>query len=93
MNSHTSFSVELWIKTTQPGTGNKVFIGRYSNNSQTAWWLGFGNNNKAIFSIRRFLRDRELAEGKKIINDGKWHHIVGIRNDSLKVMQLFVDGD
>ena len=90
--AHTSFSIELWIKTTQPGTGNKVFIGRYSTNTQAAWWLGFGNNNKAIFLIRDSSGASVTLEGKKIINDGKWHHIVGVRNDSLKVMQLFVDG-
>ena len=90
--THTSFSIELWIKTTQPGTGNKVFIGRYSTNTQAAWWLGFGNNNKAIFLIRDSSGVSVTLEGKKIINDGKWHHIVGVRNDSLKVMQLFVDG-
>ena len=91
-NSHTSFSVEVWIKTTQPGTGNKVFIGRYSSNSQTAWWLGFGNDNKPIFLIRDSSGIETSLEGKKVINDGKWHHITGIRNDTLKVMQLYVDG-
>ena len=89
---HTSFSIELWIKTTQQGTGNKVFIGRYSNNSQLAWWLGFGNNNKTIFLVRDSAGIETSLEGKKIINDGKWHHIVGVRNDSLKVLQIFVDG-
>ena len=91
-DSHTSFSVEVWIKTTQPGTGNKVFIGRYSTNSQTAWWLGFGGDNKPVFLVRDSAGIETSLEGKKIINDGKWHHIVGIRNDTLKVLQIYVDG-
>ena len=89
---HTSFSIELWMKTKETGTGNKVFIGRYSNNNQTAWWLGFGSANKAIFSVRDSAGIESDLVGSKIINDGKWHHIVGIRNDSLKVLELFVDG-
>ena len=89
---HTSFSIELWMKTKEPGTGNKVFIGRYSSNTQTAWWLGFGNDNKTIFSVRDSGGVESDLEGGKIINDGKWHHIVGIRNDSLKVLELFIDG-
>ena len=89
---NTSFSIELWIKTNESGTGNKVFIGRYSSNSQLAWWIGFGNNNKAIFSVRDSSGNESVLEGKKIINDKKWHHIVGIKNDTLKALQLFVDG-
>ena len=87
---HTSFSVELWMKTTQQGTGNKVFIGRYFN--KMSWWLGFGNDNKAVFSVRDSAGVQSSLAGKKIINDGKWHHIVAIRNDSLKILQLYVDG-
>ena len=89
---HTSFSVELWIKTTQPGTGNKVFIGRHGDNSHMAWWLGFGNDNKVLFSVSDTDGVSSTLEGKTKINDGKWHYVVGIRNDSLSVLQLFIDG-
>lgn len=88
-----SFSIELWIKTTQPGTGNKVFIGKPSEgNAKMSWWLGYGDSNKTLFSVRDSTGARILAEGNKIINDGEWHHIVGIRNDSTDILQLFVDG-
>ena len=91
-NLHSNFTIELWIKTTQPGTGNKVFIGRPSEDIGMSWWLGYSDNNKAIFSLRDSNNIKTVAEGNKVINDGKWHHIVGIKNDSINVLQLYVDG-
>jgi hypothetical protein len=90
---HTSFSVEAWIKTTAPGTGTKVFVGkRRGGNTQMTWWLGYGDNNKAIFFVRDSSGTFAEADGQKLINDGKWHHIVGVRDDSLKAIKVYVDG-
>jgi hypothetical protein len=91
-DNNTSFSVEVWIKTTQQGTGNKVFVGKYRGGSNMNWWLGFGNNNKAIFEVKDSNNIIAGLEGKKEINDGDWHHVVGIRNASINVLQLFIDG-
>lgn len=92
-NENTSFTIEVWVKTVEPGTGNKVFIGRYQQGiSKTSWWLGYGDNNKPIFSVKDSAGIKSEIEAKTLINDGQWHHIVGIRNDSINVLQIFVDG-
>ena len=91
--ANSSFALEVWVKTTKPGTGNKVFIGRPSDDqSQTSWWLGYGDNNKAIFSVRDSGGIKTQIEGVRTINDGKWHLIVGVKNDSAKLLELYVDG-
>jgi hypothetical protein len=91
-SNNTSFSIEAWVKTTEPGTGNKVFIGKYRGGSNMSWWLGYGDSNKAIFSVRDSDGNSAQAEATSILNDGNWHHIVGVRNNELNVIQVFVDG-
>ncbi len=90
--THTSFSIELWIKTNQPGTGNKVFIGKYKGNSKMAWWLGYGSENKTIFSVSDSSGIGTEFTGTKVIADNKWHYIVAVKNDSMRVLQIYVDG-
>ena len=89
--AHTDFSIELWIKTTQPGTGTKVFIGRTGNTKMT-WWLGYGDDNKVIFFVKDSSGSFTQLVGNSIINDGTWHYIVAIRDDNIKVLQIFIDG-
>lgn len=90
----SSFSVELWIKTTELGTGNKVFIGkRRDANTQATWWLGYGNENTAIIWVRDSLGNITETRGNKAVNDGEWHHLVGIKNDMNKTLQLYIDGE
>jgi hypothetical protein len=91
--TNTSFTIEVWIKTTQPGMGNKVFLGKYQGGSNMAWWLGYGNNNKAIFNVRDSAGTSAQLEGNTVLNDGDWHHIVGVRNNNMSVLQIFVDGE
>ena len=91
-DDHTSFSIELWIKTTEPGTGNKVFIGRYEGAKKMSWWLGYNDANKVVFDLRDSSGINGGLESSKIINDGKWHHIVAVRNDNLKILLLYIDG-
>lgn len=89
----SGFTIEAWVKTMEPGTGNKVFIGRYQQgDSKMSWWLGYGSDNKPIFSVRDSSGVKSEIEAKTVINDGEWHHVVGIRNDSINVLQIFVDG-
>lgn len=90
--THTSFSIELWIKTNQPGTGNKVFIGKYRGNSKMLWWLGYGGENKIMFSVTDSSGIGAQLTARKIITDSKWHYIVAIRNDNEHVLQIYVDG-
>jgi hypothetical protein len=89
---HSSFSIELWVKTTDSGIGNKVFIGKYEGPAKMSWWLGYNDSNNVVFELNDSNRIGSDLQGTKKINDGKWHHIVAIRNDSLTVLELYVDG-
>ncbi len=87
-----NFTVETWIKTSQTGTGNKVFLGKY-NPGSTSWWLGMNvNDGFARFSFRSSANDIYEVAGTSNIIDGNWHHIVGVKNFDTGEMKIYVDG-
>jgi Concanavalin A-like lectin/glucanases superfamily len=94
--NNDSFSIEVWIKTNQDCTGNKVFFGRYrstgSNPGFGTWWLGCSPGGFTSFRLRD--SDNVVREviGTKLINDGRWHYLVGVRNGSQDQNTLYVDG-
>jgi len=76
----SNFSLEGWIHTTAPTT--QVIIGK--SDLSSGFWLGL-DNNKAVFTIGGI-----QAIGTSIVNDGKWHHLAGVRSGG--TMYIYVDG-
>ena len=90
-NLSGNFTVECWIQTTQTGVNNKVFIGKQT--ASPSWWLGLNSaDGLAKFSVRSHSGDRKLVSSTSIINDGFWHHIVGVKDHYNKVLRIYVDG-
>jgi hypothetical protein len=97
-----SLTFEAWVKIepSQLCTGNKVFIGK-DNDTDSSWWLGCGfidnPDPDPDLTIAKFhLEDQAHNDlqllGTSAINDDAWHHIVGVRDDSVDENYLFVDG-
>lgn len=90
-NLSGDFSIECWVQTTQTGTGNKVFIGTY--NVGSTWWLGFNSEDGfAKFSVRSTSADSKLVSSTSKVNDGNWHHIVGVKDYYNENIKIYVDG-
>lgn len=95
-----SFSFELWMQgndQTCAGSGNEnneVFIGR-ANDSDLQLWLGcLAGTKKAAFKVQD-PDDSVLAlrdESGPDLNDGEWHHIVGVHDATAGAIRLYVDG-
>jgi hypothetical protein len=92
-----SFSVGVWVKTTQDcaehDTPNKVFIGRYRTTPNDGnWWVGCTAPGVAVFRMRDSINNVRQINGVSRINDGLWHYIVGVRNAVTDKNILYVDG-
>ena len=97
-----SFSVGVWVKTTQNCFGNKVFIGRYRETIPNGtWWVGCApvdsedpenEDGVAVFRMRDSNLNPRQANGTSKINDGQWHYIVGVRDGVTDKNYLYVDG-
>jgi len=90
------FSASLWIKTTSlNSTGYSTFIS--NENYLVSGWEIFDNgpsSSKILFRVGPTgSNDCDIAMAcmnRSLVNDGKWHHIVGVR--SATQMELYLDG-
>lgn len=98
-----SFSIAFWMQgndQTCTGTNNEVVIGREGTESgnNVRWWLGCrgpndaANQGKAYFQLRSKNNQNVALFSDDPVNDGEWHHIVGVRDESTDTTYLYVDG-
>ncbi|HFQ93830.1 MAG TPA: hypothetical protein ENK32_07465, partial [Anaerolineae bacterium] len=95
-DNNNSFTIQVWVNTTQTCDVNKVIVGSFrSSSSEGDWWLGCGSaNNEAAFFLRE-AGPNGLAislRGTQPINDGQWHQITAVRDAAVGQTRLYVDG-
>jgi hypothetical protein len=86
----SDFSVDAWVRFTDtlgPGV-YAVILQNYSGLSLYGLYLI--ENNRAEFLFRDFNGNLVVVIGTTELNDGLWHHVVGVRAD--KTGRLYVDG-
>ncbi len=90
---NSSFTIELWIKTSANSSDNQVIIGREGEESQMLWWLGINKNGNPEYAMydRSNTGFRTIGENVKV-NDGQWHHLAVVRDGRLRLNKLYVDG-
>ncbi|MBC5994270.1 LamG-like jellyroll fold domain-containing protein [Pontibacter cellulosilyticus] len=88
-----SFSIELWMRTTASTSGNRVLLGRNARESNVHWWVGVDNNGQAGFQMLDFMYEGAyVGNSGPVLNDGKWHQIVAVRDGASGNTLLYVDG-
>ena len=93
-----SFTMTYWTKTT-PGqasqTNNMVALARQGTGAnQLHWWIGCAVNTwQAYFQLRDTNRVGERVVGGPALNDGNWHLVTAVRDDSENQNRLYVDGE
>jgi len=84
--------LELWIKNQEPLNGRVI---SRDNGSSTGWQMRVESRpdrvdtNKAVFFARAGGTE-EIVWSTTDVNDGQWHHVVGIRSGG--ALSIFVDG-
>ncbi|MGE5860420.1 MAG: LamG-like jellyroll fold domain-containing protein, partial [Ignavibacteria bacterium] len=89
-----SFSIEVWVKTTATPSTNIVMVGRDDAVSTLFWWVGMTPNGRAVFQLRN-INNQQVTVGDELpaINDGSWHLITAVRDNSVDVNYIYVDGN
>jgi lysophospholipase L1-like esterase len=98
-SQNASFSVELWMKkasvcSNSTVLGNEVFVGRYSASTSFHWWVGIDctAGGAAAFTLADKAGNFFSAVGNRNLTDGKWHHIVAVKDSATDNLRLYVDG-
>jgi hypothetical protein len=87
LNPGTSlWTVTAWLR--KSSSGNQIVVFKDNGNLSSYYYLVV--KSKAQFSV--CLGGGEMTvQGTSAINDGKWHHVAGVRS-GLRTIQLYVDG-
>jgi hypothetical protein len=89
----SSFSIEAWVKTTDAPTENIGIVTNYRNNTVPFWKLGLeGASKKFHFELRDTNGNYKTISAPTRLNDGQWHHLVGVRDAEQGKIRFYVDG-
>ncbi|MCJ8166735.1 LamG domain-containing protein [Pontibacter sp. E15-1] len=90
---NSSFTIELWVKTSASSSQNQVLIGRDGTESPMLWWLGINKNGNPEYVMYDRSNTGFSTVGESVkVNDGKWHHLAVVRDGRLRLNKLYVDG-
>ena len=91
----STYTVEAWTKTTATAAPSEMIAGEANSASMSVKAYAGLQTDATDGSHARFIvvddaNATASVTGSKVINDGQWHHIVGVRNGTS--FKLFVDG-
>lgn len=94
-NNTASFSISLWMKSNQSGTGNAGFgwlVDHRRNNDGVYAGYTIGDASGTIYARIRDSSGNDVPVASTTnVNDDKFHHIVFVVNRTAQTEQLYVD--
>ena len=94
----SSFTVQAWVKTEDSPTKNDGVIGTYRQSTAAFWNISVSGDDAAArgkmgFNLRDVGKVHSISVGSEdFLNDGEWHHLAGVRDQSQKKVFFYVDG-
>lgn len=93
-----SFTVQVWVKTDDKPPQNDGLVGNYRPSTDALWMLSVRGDDPAQRGKMGFtVRDKGRLHLSSItspdfLNDNKWHHLAGVRDQKAKKIRFYVDG-
>ncbi|MFX0054392.1 MAG: DUF2341 domain-containing protein [Candidatus Hermodarchaeota archaeon] len=84
-----SVTVEAWVRTNNTDISSDAILAKWNEVGNRNYWLGKLDASTLAF----FVDDTQLVStAYSLINDGSWHHLVGVADATQQNLYLFVDG-
>ena len=93
-----SLTVQAWVKTDDKPPQNDGIVGNYRPATDALWVVSVSGDNAADRGKMGFsVRDKGRANSAGVrsadfLNDDKWHHLAGVRDQKEKKIRFYVDG-
>jgi alpha-tubulin suppressor-like RCC1 family protein len=86
----SDMTVSAWIKTTNSSVFAIVIVNKWLNGGSKNYWLGKYDASNLTFQVHNdtYLANAPLA----LVNDGFWHHVVGVADATAGEVRIYVDG-
>ena len=96
---NNDFSFEFWFKSTDDNAYmfHKGSIANNADTGTTGNWIGIEHKSTATYDRLTFAIDDDKNKGETFVDatnlfDGKWHHLVAVRDYAKKTIYLYIDG-
>ncbi|MGD9395580.1 MAG: DUF2341 domain-containing protein, partial [Candidatus Thorarchaeota archaeon] len=81
--------VEAWIRTSNTDTTSDVIVAKWGDVGHRNYWLGKIDDSTLAFYVDN---TQSVTASLSLVNDGEWHHVVGVANSGTSELLLYVDG-
>ncbi|MFW9861993.1 MAG: DUF2341 domain-containing protein, partial [Candidatus Thorarchaeota archaeon] len=84
-----SLTVDTWIRTNNTDGSSDAILAKWNEVGNRNYWLGKLDASTLAF----FVDDTQsVSTSYSLVNDGGWHHVVGVADATKQNLYLFVDG-
>ncbi|MHA2380053.1 MAG: DUF2341 domain-containing protein, partial [Candidatus Thorarchaeota archaeon] len=85
----TDVTLEAWVRTTNTDGSSDTIVAKWDQVGERNYWLG--KLDAATLSF--FVDDTQTVSTLySLINDGNWHHVVGVADAAAGELRIIVDG-
>ncbi|NHI88720.1 MAG: DUF2341 domain-containing protein [Candidatus Thorarchaeota archaeon] len=81
--------VEAWVHTNNTDPTSDVIVAKWGAVGHRNYWLGKLDSSTFAFYVDN---TQSVTAPISLVNDGKWHHVVGVANAGTSELLLYVDG-
>jgi hypothetical protein len=86
-----NMTISAWVNTSDAETDVGIIVNKWSSDSSARnYWLG----KLCADSVVAFYVDdlQNVTAGLSLINDGAWHHVIGVADVANSLLRIYVDG-
>ena len=86
---NSNMTISAWVRTSdsEPDTG--LIITKWQGGGNSNYWLGKFDASNLAFYVDG---SQNVTASLALINDGVWHHVVGVADVSNSLLRIYVDG-
>ncbi|RKU09786.1 hypothetical protein C6503_20635 [Candidatus Poribacteria bacterium] len=93
-----SLTVQAWVKTDDAPRWNDIIVGNYRYGTTAHWSLYVSGDNpetrgKMGFNVWDKKGAHATVGSPDFLNDGEWHLLTGVRDQTAKKVRFYVDGE
>lgn len=92
LGGSSSYTLSAWFKTTANYADNAVILAKYDATGTLPFALYLNSSEQGVFQFGDAGGNIVTITGTTALNDGGWHHIVGVRDVGADTAYLYIDG-
>jgi hypothetical protein len=85
-----NMTISAWVNTTDTETDVGLIVNKWSSGTSARnYWLGKLDDNLVAFYVDD---TQNVTASLSLINDGVWHHVIGVADVANSLLRIYVDG-